>query len=114
MKKKPYPIIISLICLLVSILIAIYQKNLSFETLSNHLFMFTLLFVIIGGALTVFASGFFDFFQQSMRTALARKEKRSQPYTKLSEVGGQSYKLWLLTAGCLLLTSLIFLAIAYL
>ena len=75
--------------------------------------MFMLFFLIVGGFLGVFASGFFDFFQQSMRKALARKEKRNLPYTKMSEVGAKNYLYWLLTTGCLFLVSIIFLLVSF-
>lgn len=113
MKKKYYPIIIALICTIVSIIIAVTKEKLSFVTLSDYLFLFTLLFVIIGGFLWVMASGFFDFFQQSVRRAVARKEKRDLPYMKFSEVGKGQYPFWLTTAGCLLLGSLFFLALSF-
>lgn len=113
MIKKPYSAIIALFCTIVSIMIGIFKEKLSFSLLSDYLFMFTLFFLIIGALLAVFASGFFDFFQYSVRKAITRKEKRELPYMKLSEAGAGSYQLWLKTAGWLLAESLIFLTLAY-
>ncbi|MHC5373329.1 DUF3899 domain-containing protein [Enterococcus sp. LJL120] len=113
MKKFRLPLIVSAICLVLSIIIAFTNDQLSWGTVSDYLFMFMLFFLIVGGFLGVFASGFFDFFQHSMRKALARKEKRDLPFKKLSEVGAENYLFWILTTGILLLCSLFFLLVSF-
>lgn len=113
MKKIRYPLIISTLCVIISIVIALIKNQLSWATMSDYLFMFMLFFLIVGGFLVVFASGFFDFFQQSMRKAFARKEKRDLPHTKLSEVGAKNYFFWLVTTGILFFYSVIFLLVSF-
>ncbi|WP_231474555.1 MULTISPECIES: DUF3899 domain-containing protein [Enterococcus] len=113
MKKLRYPLIVSALCVIGSIIIALIKNTLSLSTMSDYLFMFTLFFLIIGGFLSVFASGFFDFFQHSIRKSVARKEKRDLPYTKFSEVGAKNYRFWLLTTGILFILSLIFLLTSF-
>lgn len=109
MRLKKSSWIISLTSLLVSILLIIIQKDFSFTALSDNLFLFTLFFLIIGGFLWVFSSGFFDNFQQSFK----KKKKKSQSTgMKLSEVGRSSFRFWLEPAGMLLLLSLLTLLLA--
>lgn len=113
LKKFRAPLIASISCLLISSIIGLTKQNLSLVTLSDSLFLFMLFFLIIGGFLSVFSSGFFDFFQFSMRKAITRKEKRDLPYTKLSEVGSKNYQFWLLTTGILFLSSMILLLLSF-
>lgn len=99
--------IISLSCLLISGLFAIIQKDFSFVSLSNHLFLFTLFFLIVGGFLGVFRSGFFDNFQRSFK-----RKKKDTDYMKLSDIGRSSFRFWIEPAVILLLFSLLTLFLA--
>lgn len=99
--------VISLSCLLVSLVWLVFKNQLTFSHLSDVLFLFTLFFLIIGALLWVFASGSFDFFQYSMKKAF---KKADDEYLKLSDVGKSSYRFWLEPAVILLLLSLISLA----
>lgn len=105
--------VLSTACLLLSILLLIVQHRLAWVALSNALFLWTLLFTIIGGFLWVFSSGFFDTFQASMHTAFKRKKNQDHGgFMPLSAVGRNAYALWLLTAGWLLIASVFCLILA--
>lgn len=104
LKKSSW--IITALSLLFSLLWLFIRKEFSFASLSDSLFLFTLFFVIIGGFLKVFASGFFDNFQRSFK----KKEKNpttKTEYMKLSEVGRSSFRFWLEPAVMLFILSLI-------
>lgn len=90
----------------IDLLVLFLRHDLTFTSLSDSLFMFALFFLIIGGFLKVFASGFFDTFQRSF------KKRTDTDFLKLSEVGRTSYRFWLEPAVLLLLLSLLFLLIA--
>ncbi len=64
--------LIALICTLISISWLFFKKELTLSTISDALFLWALFFLIIGGFLWVFASGFFDHFQYSMKKAFPR------------------------------------------
>ncbi len=64
-----------------------FNKNLinhSFTLiqLSNDLFLWSLPFLIIGGFLWVFSSGFFDHFQRSVHLARTRNRKKNQNFPR--------------------------------
>ncbi|AYW48014.1 DUF3899 domain-containing protein [Tetragenococcus osmophilus] len=109
MQIKKSSWIISLASLLVSLLLTIIQNEFSFTVLSNNLFLFTLFFLIIGGFLWVFSSGFFDNFQRAFKK---RNKKTKKESMKLSEVGRTSFRFWLEPAGILFLLSLLALLLA--
>ncbi|EOT30680.1 DUF3899 domain-containing protein [Enterococcus saccharolyticus] len=107
LKKSSW--LISLACTLFSVVRLLILQKFSFSALSDSLFLFTLLFLIVGGFLWVFASGFFDLFQASFKK---RSQKSKTEYLKLSEVGRSSFRFWLEPAGILLVLSLLSLLIA--
>ncbi|AYW45734.1 DUF3899 domain-containing protein [Tetragenococcus koreensis] len=109
MRIKKSSWIISLTILLVSLLLTIIQKDFSLTALSDNLFLFTLFFLIVGGFLWVFSSGFFDNFQRSFKR---RNKKTKTAGMKLSEVGRSSFRFWLEPAGILFLLSLLTLLLA--
>ena len=94
MKNKPASYIFSIFLLVLTIICLLYKHNLTLLSLSNTLFMVGLPFIIIGALLWVFASGFFDNFQRSIRESTKRKEKKQTPYMALSEVGMGAYSFW--------------------
>ena len=108
MRIKKSSGLIALICTLISISWLFFKKELSLSTISDALFLWALFFLIIGGFLWVFAAGFFDHFQYSMKKAFS---KNKTDYLKLSDVGKQSYGFWLWPGIFLLLLSLLFLLI---
>ena len=60
MRIKKSSGLIALICTLISISWLFFKKELTLSTISDALFLWALFFLIIGGFLWVFASGFFD------------------------------------------------------
>lgn len=112
MKQLRYPLLITSLLTAGDALWLFSKNQLSFLQLADHLFLWSLFFLVIGGFLWVFASGFFDTFQKSMHQALSRKRKQATDYQKLSTVGQGSYAFWLITAGLLLFCSLVCLLFA--
>ena len=94
MKTKHTSYIFSLFLFLLTLIVLLFKNNLTFINLSNTLFMVALPFIIIGALLWVFASGFFDHFQRSIRESTKRKDKKQTPYMALSEVGMGAYSFW--------------------
>ena len=109
MKIKKSSGLIPLLCLAISGGWLAIKNEFSIAALSDALFLWALFFLIIGGFLWVFASGFFDHFQYSMKKAFS---KNKADYLKLSQVGKQSYAFWLWPGVFLLFLSLLFLMIA--
>lgn len=102
---------ITLACVTCSWIWLLLKNQWSISKFADCLFLWALFFLIIGGFLWVFASGFFDNFQYSMKKAF---NKHQQDYLKLSVIGDQSYRFWVQPGLFLLFTSFIFLAISYL
>ena len=74
MRIKKSSGLIALICTLISISWLFFKKELTLSTISDALFLWALFFLIIGGFLWVFASGFFDHFQYSMKKAFSKNK----------------------------------------
>jgi hypothetical protein len=66
-------------------------------------------FLIIGGFLWVFSSGFFDHFQRSVFLARTRNRKKKPDFMPLSLSGYGIYSFWLIIAGVLLVIAVLLL-----
>ncbi|ASZ08202.1 MULTISPECIES: DUF3899 domain-containing protein [Enterococcus] len=114
MNKKYLPYAISIL-LMVLILIKNFLTNqLTFLQLSNDSFLCALPFLIIGGFLWVFSSGFFDHFQRSIHLARTRNRKKKPEFSLLSSASHGMYSFWLIIAGILLIFSILFMLFALL
>lgn len=105
-----------LLCLLIEL---IAYKELSFYHTTNLTFYGASLFLIIGLFGASFSSGFFDFFNYSMRKAAfnIRKSRQSDEefsIEPLSQVIGKGYYFFLKVGSALLVVSLLALLAYYL
>ncbi|WP_165005551.1 DUF3899 domain-containing protein [Enterococcus sp. ZJ1668] len=82
--------------------------------LSNDLFLCALPFLIIGGFLWVFSSGFFDHFQRSIYLARTRNRKKKPEFSSLSSASYGMYSFWLIIAGILLVLSIVLMFLSFL
>lgn len=79
------------------------------RTLSDSFFLAGLFFLIVGVALWIMASGFFDQFQKIMKHFLQlKKSHESKTFILFSEIGRAHYAYWLETSGFLLLPAILF------
>ena len=76
MKKKYFPYTLAGVLIILIIIKNSLNHQLTLIQLSNDLFLCTLPFLIIGGFLWVFSSGFFDHFQRSIYLARTRNRKK--------------------------------------
>lgn len=111
MKNIKWPVItasVSSICIFFYLLLS--KKGISTTTLSDTFFVVALFFLIIGIALWIMSSGFFDNFQRFMKQSF-RLKRKSEPkeFTPLSIIGNDHRLFWLETGGILLILSLVFL-----
>ena len=102
MKKKYHPALIGLALILVISLFHLFKKDFSPLSLSNSLFLVGLPFLVIGGFLWVFSSGFFDHFQRSAYIARTRNRKKKPDFVPLSTLGAGAYSFWFINAGLLI------------
>jgi hypothetical protein len=109
MKKKYIPYLVSLVLVLIVVLKNNFSGTLTLTDLSNDLFLLALPFLIIGGFLWVFSSGFFDHFQRSVFLARTRNRKKKPDFMPLSSVGHGIYSFWLIIAGILLVIAVLLL-----
>ncbi|EPH93605.1 MULTISPECIES: DUF3899 domain-containing protein [unclassified Enterococcus] len=109
MKKKYIPYLVSLVLVLIVVLKNNFSGTLTLTNLSNDLFLLALPFLIIGGFLWVFSSGFFDHFQRSVFLARTRNRKKKPDFMPLSSVGYGIYSFWLIIAGVLLVIAVLLL-----
>ena len=88
----------------------ISKEPITTSSLSDTFFIVSLFFLIIGFALWIMSSGFFDNFQRSMKNAF-RFKKKNEPkeFIPLSVIGDAHRSFWLKTGGILLILSLGFL-----
>ena len=108
MKKKYFPYTLAGVLIILIIIKNSLNHQLTLIQLSNDLFLCTLPFLIIGGFLWVFSSGFFDHFQRSFHLARTRNRKEKPEFTSLSSVSYGMYTFWLIIAGILLVFSIVF------
>ena len=80
MKKKSLPYLIAGVLILLIIVKNSLNHQLTLTQLSNDLFLCAMPFLIIGGFLWVFSSGFFDHFQRSIYLARTRTARKNQNF----------------------------------
>ena len=112
MKKISASTKVILTCVLIFLAVPLYllvrQREITITGFTDCLFMVGLAFLCIGAFLAVIQSGFFDFFQKSMKGFLRRKEAVQIPEVKpLSEnISHVSFTFWFPVAGICILVSL--------
>ena len=107
MKKKFLPYVIAVVLILLIMIKNSLNHSLTLTKLSNDLFLCALPFLIIGGFLWVFSSGFFDHFQRSIYLARTRNRKKKPEFSSLSSASYGMYTFWLIIAGILLALSVL-------
>ena len=107
MKKKFLPYVIAVVLILLIMIKNSLNHSLTLTQLSNDLFFCALPFLIIGGFLWVFSSGFFDHFQRSIYLARTRNRKKKPEFSSLSSASYGMYTFWLIIAGILLALSVL-------
>ena len=107
MKKKFLPYVIAVVLILLIMIKNSLNHSLTLNQLSNDLFLCALPFLIIGGFLWVFSSGFFDHFQRSIYLARTRNRKKKPEFSSLSSASYGMYTFWLIIAGILLALSVL-------
>ena len=111
MKTFKWPIITAVISSIgIFLYLLISKEPITTSSLSDTFFIGSLFFLIIGIALWIMSSGFFDNFQRSMKNAF-RFKKKNEPkeFIPLSVIGDAHRSFWLKTGGILLILSLGFL-----
>lgn len=116
MKNFKWPLITSASTSLGILFYLLFVKqSLTFQTLSDMFFIVSLFFLIIGIALWIMSSGFFDTFQRTMKHAFRFKKKNEpQEFTPFSIIGNDHRLFWLETGGILLIVALCFLLLYFL
>ncbi|MGK0551012.1 DUF3899 domain-containing protein [Enterococcus faecalis] len=116
MKKRKWPLLTAFISTIgIFLYLLLGKKELSIVTLSDTFFLVALFFLIIGIALWIMSSGFFDNFQRFMKQSLRFKRKNDpKEFVPLSTIGKDHSRFWLETGGILLIPSLVFLIFYFL
>lgn len=114
MKKKSLPYLIAGVLILLIIVKNSLNHQLTLTQLSNDLFLCAMPFLIIGGFLWVFSSGFFDHFQRSIYLARTRNHKKKPEFSSLSSASCGMYTFWLIIAGILLALSIVLVIFSFL
>ncbi|HJG22165.1 MAG TPA: DUF3899 domain-containing protein [Enterococcus durans] len=109
MKKKYFPYTLAGVLIILIIIKNSLNHQVTLIQLSNDLFLCALPFLIIGGFLWVFSSGFFDHFQRSIYLARTRNRKKKPEFSSLSSASYSMYTFWLIIAGILLALSIVLL-----
>lgn len=108
MKKIKWPLITAAVS---SIGIFIYQlinQSLTIRSISDTFFTASLFFLIVGLALWIMSSEFFDNFQRFMKMHYRfRKKNEPKEFTPFSEIGKAHQLYWLETGGILLIVSIV-------
>ncbi len=113
MKKKYFPYTIAGVLIILILLKNSLNHQLTLIQLSNDLFLCALPFLIIGGFLWVFSSGFFDHFQRSIYLARTRNRKKKPEFSSLSSASYGMYTFWLIIAGILLVLSIVLMILSF-
>lgn len=101
MKTFKWPIITAVISSIgIFLYLLISKEPITTSSLSDTFFIVSLFFLIIGIALWIISSGFFDNFQRSMKNAF-RFKKKNEPkeFIPLSVIGDAHRSFWLKTGG---------------
>ncbi|MBF8808492.1 MAG: DUF3899 domain-containing protein [Enterococcus lacertideformus] len=113
MKKKSISYLITGVLILLIILKNSLNQQLTLTQLSNDLFLCAMPFLIIGGFLWVFSSGFFDHFHRSIYLARTRNRKKKSEFSALSSASYGMYTFWLIIAGTLLALSTVLVILSF-
>lgn len=111
-EEKYFPYTLAGVLIILIIIKNSLNHQLTLIQLSNDLFLCTLPFLIIGGFLWVFSSGFFDHFQRSIYLARTRNRKKKPEFSSLSSASYGMYTFWLIIAGILLALSIVLLILS--
>ncbi|WP_165038164.1 DUF3899 domain-containing protein [Enterococcus sp. ZJ1622] len=114
MKKNSLPYTFAGALILLVLLKNGLTNQFTLIQLSNDLFLCALPFLIIGGFLWVFSSGFFDHFQRSIHLARTRNRKKKPEFSSLSSASYGMYSFWLIIAGILLVLSIVLMFLSFL
>jgi hypothetical protein len=116
MKKRKWSLLTALITSLgIFLYLLLTKKGLSMVALTDTFFIASLFFLIIGNALWIMSSGFFDNFQRFMKQSLRfRRKNEPKEFIPLSTIGKDHCRFWLETGGILLILSLVFLVFYFL
>lgn len=108
MKNIKWPLITSAVSSIGIFSYLFLKHSLTIRALSDTYFIVSLFFLIIGIALWIMSSGFFDNFQRSMKTHFRLKKKKEQEeYIPFSVIGKEHRFYWLLTGSILLTLAII-------
>lgn len=108
MKNLKWPFITSVSVSIGILIYLLLNQSLTIETLSDTFFIASLFFLIIGIALWIMSSEFFDNFQRFMYMhTRRRKQNTPKEIVPLSEIGHAHQRYWLETGVILLIVSLI-------
>ncbi|MBL1227761.1 DUF3899 domain-containing protein [Enterococcus sp. BWB1-3] len=98
--------VISSFCIFIYLFLI--KKSVTIQSISDTFFIVSLFFLIIGMALWIMSSGFFDNFQYFMKKTLhLRKKNEPKEYIPFSEIGKAHRLYWLTTGGCLLIPAIV-------
>lgn len=109
MKKLQWPFITSAISSIgIFTYLLFIKKLLTIRSISDTFFIVALFFLIIGIALWIMSSGFFDNFQRFMKMHF-RFKKKNEPkeFIPFSEIGKAHSLYWLETGGILMIVSIV-------
>ena len=92
----------------VPLYLVLFQKSITYLSLSNSFFMLGLLFLMVAAFISILLSGFFDTFQRSMKETFAKRRNHTpQDYVKFSNIFTKKPIYWLVCAISLILLSLV-------
>jgi hypothetical protein len=109
MKKLKWPLATFMISSFgILIYLFLIKKSVTVQSISDTFFIVSLFFLIIGIALWIMSSGFFDNFQYFMKKAFQwRKKNEPKEFIPFSEIGNAHRFYWLETGGLLLIPAIV-------
>lgn len=108
MKNMKWPFITTVVSSIGIFSYLLLKHSLTSLALTDTYFIVSLFFLIIGIALWIMSSGFFDTFQRSMKMHFRLKKKKEQEeYIPFSVIGKEHRFYWLLTGSMLLILAVI-------
>ncbi|MGX7244182.1 DUF3899 domain-containing protein [Enterococcus quebecensis] len=109
MKNFKWPLITSAVSSIgIFTYLLLIKQSLTIRSVSDTFFIVSLFFLIIGLALWIMSSGFFDNFQRFMKMHF-RFKKKNEPkeFIPFSEIGKAHQLYWIETGGILLIVSIV-------
>ncbi|MTD37531.1 DUF3899 domain-containing protein [Erwinia sp. CPCC 100877] len=108
MKKIKWPLLTSAAASIGIFIYLLSKQSLTIRSLSDTFFIVSLFFLIIGIAMWIMSSGFFDNFQRFMKNYFRfRKKNELKEFVPFSEIGKAHQLYWLETGGILLIVSFV-------